>query len=408
MHGTAQGGGESRDACPSVPLSRQLDQALSPEWFRLHLEEQGYRPETIRTYARHARDWTAYTRRHRIDPLAPAAGDVARYINVYRACDEQRRRVLKPSPGLRRTRRQALGAYGQYLVRLGLSQGYPVSLVRVERSKPDEVAALRTLRPDEIAVVLDAARRRGVGPYTALRLLADLGPRTHELVEARRRSWSPANPIPVLRLGDEGRGSLSHREVAPSTVEAVHDYFAWLDAVMPRVDRRPVAPLLLVPVRQWDTPIPLTERRLERLVSRVVADAGIDPAGVVPRSFRCAWIRQALAAYPLAEVAAAVGHKNQTSTLRYCPSGTVPVFGEAGRVREVCGGSVVRGVLLMRALSDGGEEQPGLMELWRRKQRVAQLRTESRLLRDLEGAQAQIDALEREVADLRGRTEAVA
>ncbi|MGW2419013.1 tyrosine-type recombinase/integrase [Streptomyces sp. NPDC001709] len=383
-------------------MSGHVQEAISPDGFAEHLAAQGYRSETIRTYRRHVTDWIAYAHQRRFDVLGPPLDEVAWYINVRHAKNPDGLRILKPSAGLRRTRRQALAAYGIYLRYIGLSQGYPTSLVRLERAKVREVASARTLRPDEIAAVLEASRGFGMGAYTVMRLLCDLGPRAHEMAKARRRSWVPWNAPPLLQLGDEGRGSLSRREVDPSTASALSEYLQWLDAVMPRVDRSREAPLLLLPVRQWDTPIPLTERRLERLVLKVVRASGVDPEGVCPRAFRCAWIRQALAAFPLAEVSRAIGHRHITSTLRYCPAGTVPVFGAAAQVREVCGGSVTRGVLLMRAL-DGGEEQPALMELWRRKEKVARLQTESRLLRDLEGTQAHIEALEREIADLRAR-----
>lgn len=405
MHGTEETERErlTRNAVPD--LDRRVRAALTAEKFADHLAVNDYRPETCTTYARHVRDWLHFAKYRRLDVLAPPASEIGRFCNGWYVRRDGHR--VEPSTSVRKNRRHALAAYGVYLRRIGLSQGYPTALVRIAPDKGHRRASVRTIRPDEIAALLTAAHEMNPGAYAITRILCDVGLRSWEMEALRWGAWMPSNAPAVVRAGGQGRGSVVDREVGPCVVDAVQEYRTWLRIVLPRADFRPSAPMLLLPTRRFDPPVPLTSRRLDRLLSKLVQRSGIDPVGVRARALRASWIRHALACFPPEEVREGVGHALVTTTLRYAPARTIPLAVSAARVRPAVEGSVTRGVLLFRAL-EGGEEQPALVELMNRRSEIERLRDESAVLREIEALRAERDMLRREITDLRSRRPGVA
>lgn len=377
-------------------IRRSIRATTEPESLAAFMECSSYRPETVRSYSQDVRHWIDYAKRQGVDLLSPTEHDVAHFVNVWHTTGPGGTRP-RPSVAVRRNRRKALNAYSRHLVKAGVSRGYPMAGLRVERDKTRRKASPRTLTPEEIAAFLEAARRVNVPVYFTARLLCDLGPRTWEVEAARRSSWLPSNRPPIVRLGGQGRGAVSDRELGPITVLAGAEYEDWIKYTNPRMPRRLSDPLVMYPQRRFDPPTPVTAQRLDRLVTRLATAAGLaDPQAISPRTFRQAWIRHALAVYHLNDVADAVGHLSASSTLRYSQAGTVPVSPYASRVRAAVGGSVVRGVLLLRAL-EGGEPQPALMEKLTLQEEAARLRSDEHLLRELESARAEAEALRRRV-----------
>ncbi|MFC9342868.1 tyrosine-type recombinase/integrase [Streptomyces sp. NPDC057020] len=406
MHGTESLEREQLTPRAVPRLEQRVRKALTPEKFADHLAvREGKRPDTCRTYARHVRDWLNYVRYRRLDVLAPPANELGRFCNSWYVRRDGHR--VEPSTAVRKGRRQALTAYGLYLRKIGLSQGYPTGQVRIAPDKSHRRASVRTVRPDEIAALLAAARDMNPGAYAITRLLCDVGLRSWELAALRWGAWMPSNAPAIVRAGGEGRGSVVDREVGPCVVEAIQEYRTWVRIVLPRADFRPSAPMLLLPTRRFDPPVPLTSRRLDRLLSNLVERAGIDPVGVRARALRASWIRHALACFPAEEVSEAVGHASVSTTLRYAPARSIPLSVSAARVRPAVDGSVTRGVLLFRAL-ESGEEQPGLVELMTGRTEIERLREESTLLREIEALQAERAMLRREIADFRSRRSGVA
>jgi len=377
-------------------IRRSIKATTEPESLAAFMECASYRPETVRSYGQDVRHWIDYTRRQGVDLIAPSEHDIAHFVNVWHIRGPAGSRP-RPSVAVRRNRRKALNAYSRHLVKAGVSRGYPMAGLRVERDKTRRKASPRTLTPQEIAAFLEAARRVNTGVYFVARLLCDLGPRTWEVEAAPRSAWLPSNRPPIVRLGGQGRGAVSDRELGPITVHAGAEYEDWLRYTNPRMHRRLSDPLIMYPYRRFDPPAPVTAQRLDRLVTRLAMAAGLtDPQAISPRTFRQAWIRHALAVYHLNDVADAVGHLSASSTLRYSQAGTVPVSPYASRVRAAVGGSVVRGVLLLRAL-EGGEPQPALLEKLTLQEEAARLRSDEHLLRELEAARAETEALRRRI-----------
>ncbi|MFD8340579.1 tyrosine-type recombinase/integrase [Streptomyces solisilvae] len=375
-------------------IRRSIKATTQPESLAAFMELSSYRPETVRSYSQDVRHWITYARKQGVDLLNPTDHDVAHFVNVWHIQGPNNSRP-RPSVAVRRNRRKALSAYSRHLVKAGVSRGYPLAGLRVEKDKTRRKASPRTLTPEEIHAFLEASRHMNTGAYFTARMLADLGPRTWELEAARRSSIHPTNRPPIIRLGGQGRGAVSDRELGPTTVHAWHEYEDWLKYTNPTTPRRLTDPLLMVPQQRYDPAAPINARRLERLVDRIAARAGLaDPETISPRTFRQAWIRHALAVFHLTDVADAVGHLSPSSTLRYSAAGTVPVSPYAARVRAAVGGSVVRGVLLLRAL-EGGEPQPALREKLTLQEEAARLRSDEHLLRELEAARAETEALRR-------------
>ncbi|MGW5817236.1 tyrosine-type recombinase/integrase [Streptomyces noursei] len=399
---TGPGRPRTADALNAAAFRRRIRETTDPTSLALFLECSSYRPATITSYAQDVRGWLSYTRTHGVDVLNPTEPQLAHWINVWHTAGPDGTRP-RPTVAVRRNRRKALRAYSRHLVKAGICQGYPLAGIRVERDKTRRKASPRTLTPPEIAAFLDAARAENPGVYMTARLLADLGPRTWETAEARRSAWLASNKPPIVRLGGQGRGAVADRELGPCTVAAYEDYDDWIRYVLPTAPRRLTDPLLLVPSRRFTPPIPLTDRRLERLVHRLAVAADLsNPQMITPRTFRQAWIRHALAIYHLTDVAEAVGHLSPSSTIRYSTAGTIPVSPYGARIREAVGRSVVRGVLLYRAL-EGGEEQPALRELMQHREDAARLRSDAHLLRELEAARAESAALRRRVEEMETR-----
>jgi integrase len=137
-------------------------------------------------------------------------------------------------------------------VKAGVSRGYPLAGLRVEKDKTRRKASPRTLTPEEVHAFLEAARRMNMPAYFTARLLCDLGPRTWELEAARRSSVHPTNRPPIIRLGGQGRGAVSDRELGPITVHTWHEYEDWLKYTNPNMPRRLSDPLLMVPQQRYD------------------------------------------------------------------------------------------------------------------------------------------------------------
>ncbi|MEW1679220.1 hypothetical protein AB0O47_39135 [Streptomyces noursei] len=377
-------------------IRRSVKATTRPESLAAFMECASYRPETIRSYSQDVRHWIEYTEKQRIDLLNPDENDLAYFINVWHINGPNNTRP-RPAVSTRRNRRKAVAAYSRHLVKAGISRGYPLAGIRVERDRTRRKAIPRTLTPEEIYAFLEAARTMNFGIYFTARMLCDLGPRTWELEEARRSSMHPSNRPPIVRLGGQGRGAVADRELGPITVHYWREYEDWLKYTQPKMGRRLSDPLLMVPPQRYDRATPMNARRLDRLVDRVSARAGLsDPETISPRTFRQAWIRHGLALFLLADVAAAVGHLSPSSTLRYSQAGSVPVSPYASRVRAAVGRSVCRGILLLRAL-EGGEPQPGLMEKLTLQEDAARLRSDEHLLREIEALRAERDALARRI-----------
>jgi len=377
-------------------IRRSIKATTQPESLAAFMELSSYRPETVRSYSQDVRHWITYARKQGVDLLNPTDYDVAHFVNVWHTSAPDGSRP-RPSVAVRRNRRKALNAYSRHLVRAGVSRGYPLANLRVEKDRTRRKASPRTLTPAEIHAFLEAARRMNMPTYFTARILCDLGPRTWEVEAARRSSIHPSNRPPIIRLGGQGRGAVSDRELGPITVHAWHEYEDWLKYTNPNMPRRLADPLLMVPHQRFDPPSPINARRLERLVGRIAVRAGLsDPETISPRTFRQAWIRHGLAVFHLTDVADGVGHLSPSSTLRYSTAGTVPVSPHASRVRACVGGSVARGILLLRAL-EGGEPQPALMEKLTLQEEAARLRSDEHLLRELEAARAETEALRRRV-----------
>jgi len=375
-------------------IRRSIKAATQPESLTAFMECASYRPETIRSYSQDVRHWIDYAKKQGLDLLNPSDTDIAHFVNVWHTQGPDGTRP-RPSVAVRRNRRKALNAYSRHLVKAGISRGYLLAGLRVEKDKTRRKASPRTLTPEEIHQFLETARHINPGVYLTARMLCDLGPRTWEMEAARRSSIHPTNRPPIIRLGGQGRGAIADRELGPITVHTWHEYEDWLKYTNRHVPRRLTDPLLMVPPRRYDPALPINARRLERLVDRIAVRAGLtDPQMISPRTFRQAWIRHGLAVYPLTDVADAVGHLSPSSTLRYSQAGSVPVSPHAARVRACAGGSVVRGILLLRAL-DGGEPQPALLEKLTLQEEAARLRSDEHLLRELEASRAEVEALRR-------------
>ncbi|MCD9145928.1 site-specific integrase, partial [Streptomyces albireticuli] len=211
----------------------------------------------------------------------------------------------------------------------------------------------RTLTPREIADFLGAAEQMGPAVGAVGHLLTDMGPRGCEMVRLWWRDWLPGNwPYPVLRTSGRGELAPADRPLAAACIGPVEEYRDWLAWVAPRLPVGPRARMLMLPARPHSTPTPLTSRRLQRLVDRIAAEAGLED--IEPHDLRAGWIRHGLSVYSLAEVSGAIGHQTLSATTRYAPSGTVKSSPYAPRVRAEAA-TVADGVVMLRRLETAGE-----------------------------------------------------
>ncbi len=214
--------------------------------------------QTVDTYVRDCRLFTAWTARHDLNPLTVGTGDVIDFL-IARQTDEgiDQRTIAKIVSALR--------SFFQYLCLEGVRLENPAMLVELPRASHRIPGVLKVAEVEKVLAAIDTAGPLGLRDRALFELIYSCGLRISEAVELTLdRVFLKERLIRVQGKGEKER-------LVPMGEHARDWLSRYLEGARPKLARRPVASLFLN--RRGDG---LSRKGMWKRFREIAAIAGID------------------------------------------------------------------------------------------------------------------------------------